>query len=121
MIITDEIFKIVTEECNTGCPNTSCRTSIVTMRDQLLDALRSDEVIDFKLSGVTYSLNRTYSRPIYSIENTNGKKMFIAFTGLSNIMVFSKRNRHTHCRATEFSKRIIRFLNSDIPFVHRPY
>ena len=47
---------------------------------------------------------------MYEIVHSDGRKLRLAFTGLSNIQVFSSRKRSTHCYPAELKKRLEQFI-----------
>ena len=111
MIVSKEIHSLI-DQYKTYCNQPRCQTEWANIRHSLLNCLASNKIIDFDYIG-EYELNpgSVHIRPTYAIKHKNGTEMKIAFTWLSNIVVFSSRNRKTHCYADEFKKRLDRFVN----------
>ena len=59
-----------------------------------------------------YRLNpfSSWTRPKFSINHRDGRSMKVGFTGMTTIHVFSKRKRGTHCYASEFRERAVKFI-----------
>ena len=121
MNLTNEIKDIIYIYCDTKCQTQWCQSNLHRIRAFLFEALRSDEVIDFKEEGLYRFKDGRRQITRYSIQRTDGKKMLIAFTGMGTIRIFSKRGRDTCCYFKEFKSRLLKFLVNGYSFVHQPY
>ena len=109
MIVTNETRETVASH-HTSCSHEQCQKQSEEIGAKLLAALASDLVRSFQPAG-TWLLNRRHPRPVYAIERADGRRMRVAFTGMTTLMVFSKRGRFTHCRPDELEQKLARFLN----------
>ena len=110
MIVNKEIKQLI-NDYSINCINDFCKKQSEELYKFLINAIRSDKVVEMKYIG-EYKLNYNskFTRPVYELVHVNGNKFKFAFTGLSNIQVFSRRNRSTHCYSSEFYNRLGNFL-----------
>ena len=98
------------EDQQTNCSNPWCQDQSRELADLLLETLSSPEVASLEYVG-EHRLNPTskLTRPVYEIVHSDGRRLRLAFTGLSNIQVFSSKNRSTHCYPEALRARLEKF------------
>lgn len=113
MNVTPEIKEDI-QSHRTACQKDFCQNQAQQLEESLIETLASPQVSNFQETGEWF-LNGLHWRPVYTITHHDGRTLEIAFTGLSNIMTFSSRDRYTHNRADEFRERMERFLGTQQP------
>ena len=120
MQVTEQLQNIV-ESHQTRCSNQWCRNEGRKISDTLFDTLGSNQITGMEYAG-EHRLNPVskWTRPVYEILHADGRKLRLAFTGLSSLQVLSKRGRSTHCRATELHDRLQAFVHREARDGNRP-
>ena len=110
MEIDQELSEMV-ESGQTGCSNPWRQEQSRELGKLLLETLRSPDVAAMEYGG-EHRVNpgSAWTRPVRHIVRTDGRRMKLAFTGLSNVQAFSGRGRSTHCYPEEFGRRLERFM-----------
>ena len=110
MELNTQLRELIENE-KTNCDKPGCRKQAEEIAAILLETLGAPQATVMEYVG-EHRLNpeSTWTRPVYEIAHQDGSRLRLAFTGLSNVQVFSGRNRSTHCRAAELGKRLERFI-----------
>ena len=113
MQLTEQLQNII-EGHQTTCSNQWCRDEGQKISDTLLRALGEDRVAGMEYAG-EHRLNpmSNWTRAAYELIHADGRRLRLAFTGMSSLQVFSKRGRSTHCRAAELHGRLQAFIHGE--------
>ncbi len=113
MQLTEQLQNII-EGHQTTCSNQWCRDEGQRISDTLLRALGEDQVTNMEYAS-QHRLNpmSNWTRATYEILHADGRRLRLAFTGMSSLQVFSKRSRSTHCRAAELRDRLQAFIHGE--------
>ena len=111
MELTSEHHEII-EHYRPSCTNKHCIARYQELADILLEALASPEITALEDTGEQHRLHPTsiHIRSIYQLVHRDGRAFRLAFTHLSTIQIFSKRNRRSHCYPPEFAQRLTDFM-----------
>ena len=112
MVLTEETRRTVEQYRRIGCHSETCRAQAGQLVDILLEALAREEVTGFEPLE-DWLLNGIHRRPAYALIRRDGAELKIAFTGMTMLMVFSSRNRYTHCGPGGLTRRLERFLGRE--------
>ena len=106
----DRKLQELIEDQQTNCSNPRCRNQSRELADLLLETLNSPEVANLEYVGERrLNPTSTLTRPVYEIVHSDGRRLRLAFTGLSNIQIFSSRNKSTHCYPEDLRAKLEKF------------
>ena len=109
MKVPRDIERLITEQ-PTGCGKTRCVSDVYKIKRLLLNTLRSDQVVGFEEFDRWQPHPQFSGRPTYKIVRSDGKRLRVAFTGMTTLQVFSKGDRSHHYRPAELSEKLGSFI-----------